>query len=258
MIRDASIAVLVALVVLAPTHAEVPLKSKAELQNEATHIVVAKVQTVFTATTESDDWVDTKSVAEIVVQRVEKGDRLQTGDLVYGRFWNRRWVGEGDPDPYSSGHMGPKTGDLVRAHLVRKDGAYEVILPNGFEHSPKSGPNQAEEDLADLQSTWNYVYYEEKGIAEEPGTKQFVIAENRMDFRAGGVTRVKTTIEVDAAKSPKHFTQKFNDGQVYRSIYVLAEDYLILCGIRDGGRPTEFSCGTDKGGDFLIVLKRER
>jgi hypothetical protein len=56
-----------------------------------------------------------------------------------------------------------------------------------------------------------------------------------LDFRAGGETRVETTIEVDAAQSPKHFTQKFKDGQVYRSIFVLAGDYLILCVIRDGG-----------------------
>jgi uncharacterized protein (TIGR03067 family) len=100
------------------------------------------------------------------------------------------------------------------------------------------------------------VYYEEKGVAEEPGTKQFVIADNRMDFRAGGQTRVETALEVDAAQSPKHFTQKFKDGQVYRSIFTRFGDLLILCGIRDGGRPTEFSCGTAKGGEFLIVLKR--
>ena len=127
----------------------------------------------------------------------------------------------------------------------------------GFEESPKLEPEQAKTVLADLQGTWGFVYYEEKGVAEEPGTKQFVIADNRLDFQASGVTRVETTIEIDAGQSPKQFTQKFKDGQVYRSIYVLAGDYLILCGTRDGGRPTEFSCGTDKGGEFLIVLKRQ-
>jgi uncharacterized protein (TIGR03067 family) len=234
------------------------LKSKAELENEATHIVVGKVQSVYSVMTRSDDWVDTNSVAEIAVQKVDKGDRIQTGDLVYGRFWNKRWTGEGSPDPYSQGHLGPKTGEFVRAYLIRKDGAYEVILPNGFEDSPKSRQDdQAKTGLADLQGSWSFVYYEEKGVVQEPGTKQFVIADNRLNFRAGGVTsRVEITIEVDAAQSPKHFTQKFRDGQVYRSIYILAGDYLILSGIRDGDRPTEFSCGTDNGGEFLIVLKR--
>lgn len=123
----------------APTRAEVPLKSKAELQKEATHIVVGKVQTVYSVTTESDDWIDTKSVAEIAVRRVEKGDRIRAGDVVYGRFWNRRWIGEGNPDPYSRGHRGPTADQLVRAYLVRRDGAYDAILPNGFEDAPKVG-----------------------------------------------------------------------------------------------------------------------
>ena len=102
MARNTSIALLIALLTAILVHADVPLASKAELREEATHIVIGEVQTVFSATTESNDWVDTKSVAEISVQNVEKGDRLLAGDLVYGRFWNRRWVGEGDPDPVIS------------------------------------------------------------------------------------------------------------------------------------------------------------
>ncbi|MAF66869.1 MAG: hypothetical protein QGF59_24470 [Pirellulaceae bacterium] len=98
----------------------------------------------------------------------------------------------------------------------------------------------------------------DEGVVQEPGTKQFVIADSRLDFRTGGETRVETTIEVDSMQNPKQFTQKFKDGQVYRSIQVLAGDYLVLCGIRDGGRPSRFSCETDKkGGEFLIVLKRQ-
>ena len=258
MRRASSILFLIAIAISVPVGAEVPLKSKAQLQDQATHIVVGKVETVYSVRSENDDWVDTQSVAEIVVQRVEKGDRIQTGDLAYGRFWNRNWIGKGNPEPHSRGHMGPPTDELVRVYLVRKDGGYNVLLPNGFEDSPKLEPEQAKTGLAELQRTWSFVYYEEKGVVEEPGTKQFVISDDRLDFRAGGETRVETTIEVDPTQSPEHFTQKFKDGQVYRSIYVLAGDYLILCGIRDGGRPIEFSCGTDKGGEFLIVLKRQR
>ena len=68
MRRASSIVFLIALVVSAPARAEVPLKSKAQLQDGATHIVVGKVQTVYSMTTESDDWIDTASVAEIAVQ----------------------------------------------------------------------------------------------------------------------------------------------------------------------------------------------
>ena len=74
-----------------------------------------------------------------------KGDRIQAGDLVYGRFWNKRWIGEGNPGPFSRGHMGPNTGQLVRAYLVRKDGAYDVILPNGLRGIPEAGAGTSED-----------------------------------------------------------------------------------------------------------------
>jgi uncharacterized protein (TIGR03067 family) len=248
---------LMMLVVSLPAHAEVPLRSKAQMQADATHIVVGKIQAIYSTTTQGDHWVDTKSAAQVAVQTVEKGDRIHAGDVVHALFWNRRWTGSGEPEPYSRGHSEPENGNLVRAYLVRKDGVYQVILPNGFEISPKNLPAPVKKGLADLQGTWNFVYYEEKGAVERPGTRQFIISNDRLDFRTDGQTRVETAIETDTSQSPRHFTQRFKDGQVYRSIYVLAGDCLILCGIRDGGRPTVFSCGTRRGGDFLIVLKRQ-
>ena len=137
MRRASCVLFVVVLTVPVFARAEVPLKSKAQLQAGATHIVIGKVETIYSVMSKSDDWVDTKSVAEIAVQKVEKGDRIQTGDLVYGRFWNKRWIGKGNPDPFSAGHIGPETGQLVRVYLVRKGGGYDVILPNGFEKSPK-------------------------------------------------------------------------------------------------------------------------
>ena len=62
----------IVLAVPVPARAEVPLKSKAQLQDGATHIVVGKVQKVYSVTAKNDDWVDTESVAEIAVQRVEE------------------------------------------------------------------------------------------------------------------------------------------------------------------------------------------
>ena len=194
MRRASSILFLIAIAVSAPVGAEVPLKSKAQLQDQATHIVVGKVETVYSVRSENDDWVDTQSVAEIVVQRVEKGDRIQTGDLAYGRFWNRNWIGKGNPEPHSRGHMGPPTDELVRVYLVRKDGGYNVLLPNGFEDSPKLEPEQAKTGLAELQRTWSFVYYEEKGVVEEPGTKQFVISDDQ-HFQGQALTGQPASIE---------------------------------------------------------------
>ena len=42
-------------------HAEVQLLSKDELKAEATHIVVGKVRAVYSTTTKSKDWEDTRS-----------------------------------------------------------------------------------------------------------------------------------------------------------------------------------------------------
>ena len=61
--------------------AEVPLMSKEELKDGATHIVVGVVQRIFSTTTERENWRDTTFVAEIAVEKVEKGDRIQPGDL---------------------------------------------------------------------------------------------------------------------------------------------------------------------------------
>ena len=55
----------------------------------------------------------TTFVAEIAVEKAEKGDRIQPGDVVYGRFWNKKWIGKGDPDPHASGHSGPAKGATV-------------------------------------------------------------------------------------------------------------------------------------------------
>ncbi|MBT4864630.1 MAG: TIGR03067 domain-containing protein [Planctomycetaceae bacterium] len=113
-------------------------------------------------------------------------------------------------------------------------------------------------DLDLLQATWKFSYYEEKGEQQRPGTREFVISDKKLTYRSGGQDRIETTIEIDATKSPKHLTQTFPNGDVYRSIYVLADDYVILCGSRNKEkRPSKFSCATENGGEFLIFLKRE-
>ena len=247
---------LLAFFITGTVHAEVPLLSSDELKNKAKHIVVGKVQAVYSTTEKSNNYENTRSVAEIAVLNVEKGTDITTGNTVYAHFWNKRWIGKGRPEPGSSGHNGVAKGDFVLAHLIRKNGTYHVLLPNGFAKLKAEEVKESPKNTtAKLQGTWSFVYYEEQGAVEQPGTKQFVISGNNLDFRAGGQTRVETTIEVDQAR--KHFTQKFKDGQVYRSIFTRVGDLLILCGNRDKGRPSEFAGGTDKGGEFFIVLKRE-
>ncbi|MDF1746353.1 MAG: hypothetical protein P1V19_21840 [Gimesia sp.] len=235
-------------------HAEVPLLSADELKSTASHIIVGKVRAVFSTTENNSNWEKTDLIAQIELMGVEKGTGVTGGDVIYAHYWNKKWTGKGDVPPHASGHSGVSKGDFVRAHLDRKNSTYHVILPNGLDkleaEQAKATPANA---TANLQGTWNFVYYVEKGNVETPGTKQFAINENRLDFRAGGQTRIETTIEVKG----QTLDQNFKDGQVYRSIFKRVGELLIICGNRDKDRPTEFAGGTDKGGDFLIVLKRE-
>lgn len=97
--------------------------------------------------------------------------------------------------------------------------------------SPKSTSRQDAQETAknastNLQGTWNFPYYEAKGATQESGTRQFVIDGNRLNFRVGGETRVETEVEVDSVQ--KHFTH-----------------------------PSEFAGGTERRGEFFIVLKTE-
>ena len=132
-----------------------------------------------------------------------------------------------------------------------------TLQPATAQDKPKQA-DAVNNDLDLLQATWKFSFYEEKGEQQKPGTREFVISDKKLTYRSGGQDRIETTIEIDASKSPKHLTQTFPNGDVYSSIYVLADDYVILRGNRNKEkRPTEFSCATEKGGEFLIFLKRE-
>ena len=232
--------------------AEVPLMSPEELKSESSHIIIGKVRAVYSTMEKSEDWEDTNSVAEICVVGVEKGAGINCGDVIYAHYWNKKWVGKGDPEPHSGGHRGVSKGHSVTAFLERKDGGYHVLLPSGF---AVVKPTEAKQftPTANLQGTWSFVFYKENGVIQEPGTKQFVIEGDKLRFRAGGETRIETTIEVKDGT----LDQKFEDGQVYRSLFKRVGDLLILCGNRDKDRPTEFAGGTTNGGEFLIVLEKE-
>jgi hypothetical protein len=122
---------------------KVPL-SPEELRKTATHIVVGKVTAIYTRAETNGPWQYTHYVAEIRVGETEKGDGLKKGDMVYARYWHRRWVGKDRQPPSTAGHYGvPTQGDTIRVYLARnaydgftfdnKDGGFNVIGANGFE-----------------------------------------------------------------------------------------------------------------------------
>jgi hypothetical protein len=135
--------VLVACSIITIVHAEIALKSKEELQRGSTDIAIGTVKAIYAEETRDLSWHKSVGVVEIQVSTLEESKNLAIGDSVYARFWTERWIGKGNPPPYGSGHQLPKKGDVVRVYLERKDGAYEALLPNGFEAVPKSPASEA-------------------------------------------------------------------------------------------------------------------
>jgi len=128
------------------------LTSKARLEMGATHIIVGKVRSIsFTKNVESA-WVTTAYVAEIAIDKIEKGEGLRVGDVVRARYLTRGWRGIGTPPPHDSGHNPkPNNNDSVRVYLVNQgyngagytmDGGYDVYYKNGFEILPTATPSR--------------------------------------------------------------------------------------------------------------------
>ena len=110
----------------------------------ATDIAVGTVAAIYTREQEIGDWHYVFHVAEIKVEKVEKGKGLSDKAPAYVRYWHRGWIGEGRVPPSTSGHRGlPGEGDQVRVYVARnaydgfsfenKDGGFNVIGCDGFE-----------------------------------------------------------------------------------------------------------------------------
>jgi len=135
----AGVVALLALVV----RAEKANMSPDALARKATHIVVGKVNAIYTREHREGQWRYTRYVAEVAIEKVEKGDGLDAGGLVYVRYWHREWNGE-DMPATTTGHRGlPEEGERLRVYLARNaydgfsrdntDGGFNVIGANGFE-----------------------------------------------------------------------------------------------------------------------------
>lgn len=126
----------------APSGPEKPDMPPDALAKTATHVVVGKVEQIWSRVEDKDSWETTRYVAEIRVEKAEKGDGLAAGELVYARYWHRVWDGFGQMPTDTVGHRGlPEPGQRVRVYLARdaydgfgeaKDGGFNVIGANGF------------------------------------------------------------------------------------------------------------------------------
>lgn len=123
--------------------AEQPTRTAEQLREDATDIVVGKIQQVYRVRSIDGNWATKNSVAEIRIDTVEKagktknGSGVTEGGLLYARFWNRAWMNKQQPPPLSaSGHYAVEAtvGTTVRAFLRRNenDHGFDVLLTNGM------------------------------------------------------------------------------------------------------------------------------
>jgi len=123
-----------------------------KLRQTATHIILGTVLHIYERSETDNAWDTTHYLAEVEANAVEKGDNISKGDLVYIRYWRRRWVGAQNDLRIldTAGHRGlPKTGESLRIYLARNaydgfsvtaDGGFNVIGANGFEKLEKPAP----------------------------------------------------------------------------------------------------------------------
>ena len=117
--------------------------SKKELEKIATHIVVGKVQAIYSRAAREGDYEYVHKVAEVKIEKLEKGKG--PAGLVYVRYFDRNWKGKGLVPPGGGSYSPqPRTGGAYRFYLARnaydgwsfegpRDGGYNVVYVNGVQ-----------------------------------------------------------------------------------------------------------------------------
>ena len=129
-----SVAVAASLMVMSYADAEIPKRSKNELQASASHALTGTVERIYEQKEKQGDFEYTYGVAEVAVERVDKGADVVANDRVFVRYWRNKWIGNGNPPPGHSGHWDiPAKTDSAEIYVKgdRKIG-FDVLSPNGF------------------------------------------------------------------------------------------------------------------------------
>ncbi len=127
-------------------------------------------------------------------------------------------------------------------------------------HAADDKAEANKKELAALQGTWKLVFHEEEGKEVAYDTPQlYTINDQKITVKRNGEVLVEGDLKLNATAKPMHLDFEFTSGQTDLTIFTRVGGYLIQCGRRDGKtRPKEFASGTDDGGPYVIVLKREK
>ena len=140
--------VLLSLVFLPSIWAAKAPSSKEQLEKIATHVVVGKVQAIYSYKEREgipvlSGYEYDRKVAEIKIDKIEKGKITES--LLYVRYWSREWKGLGLPPPGGQSYESqPKKGQICRFYLAKnaydgwskdqnRDGGYNVVYVNGVQ-----------------------------------------------------------------------------------------------------------------------------
>jgi hypothetical protein len=121
--------------------AEVPSRTPEALRLAATHIVTGQVMRIYDRSYSHGNGAEIRYVAEVRVKSVDAGHGINSGSLIYVRYFTQEHPAG---TTAASGHRGlPQEGDTVRIFLaqnakdlsgeVNEDGGLNVLFPNGFE-----------------------------------------------------------------------------------------------------------------------------
>lgn len=115
--------------------AAIPNRTPQQLRDGASHVLTGKVGRIYHSAERKGNYEHVHSAAEISVASIEKGSGVSQSQLVYVRYWRKKWLGDGEPEPGHFGHRGlPQSGDVIRVYVERQsDGGFDVLSPNGFE-----------------------------------------------------------------------------------------------------------------------------
>ena len=137
------VALILLLLFAAHGDAEKAPYSTKQLQGIATHIVVGKVQAIYTRTERKGNYEYVRKVAEVKIAKVEKGEG--PAGLVYVRYFDRHWKGRGLVPPGGGSYWPqPEKGGVYKFYLARnaydgwskdenQDGGYNVVYVNGVQ-----------------------------------------------------------------------------------------------------------------------------
>ncbi len=112
------------------------------LRSIATNIVTGEVRTIYIRDRREGSWQMRRYVAEVKVERVDKGVGLKVGDLVFVRYWQREWLRHDRPSEPDGFEVLPREWSRYRILLSRNsfdgfrfngDGGWNVVGPSGFE-----------------------------------------------------------------------------------------------------------------------------